>query len=114
MKPDQSPPGGAATSGRDGERGANDRQVVERRAALGALAEVRLRRGALGRRQLAVEIQLDRAAGLRGRSSCPASGRDVRVRSARARSRCTAACSWRLTVPSASPSASAISPSFSP
>ena len=55
--------------------------------------------------ELVVEIQLDgRPTAERvAASSCPSSGRYVRVLPSASRSRCTAACSCRFTVPSASP-----------
>ena len=114
MNPVQSPPGGASTTRPGRQRRANRRQLVERTAALGARAQMALDTRTLRWPQLAVEVQLDvaRLLAIAPRHTRPPA---VTFACARApRSRCTAACSWRFTVPSARPSASAISESLSP
>src|SRR5262249_58882564 len=95
------------------ERAANGAQIVKTLAAAGAVAEMRGDARARELVELAVEIQLDvgRLPQLAVHARPPAV---TRMPASAARRRWTAACSCRLTVPSARPSASAISDSSKP
>ena len=114
MKPDQSPAGGASTAGRD----ARARRIACRSSSRCRQASQPRRwlldAGAIDRVDLVVEIQLD-VGGVAQLAGVMRRLRSSRARSlSAARRRWTAAWSCRFTVPSARPSALAISDNFNP